>query len=117
MAALLMRVFMSVEESIIVKQHGRGITALAAGAAAIAALAWLAAPRIALSRAKHPSLAGHSKMSRRVAGAIPSYAYDEVQFFRCDGAPDAVAEQRRAGFMTLSDLFRTRFAKTTALTS
>jgi glutamate-1-semialdehyde 2,1-aminomutase len=73
--------------------------------------------RLHLSRAKHPSLAGHARWSRRVAKLIPFYEYDETQFFRCDGAPDDVAEARRAGFMELSQSFRHRFARTAALTA
>src|SRR5262245_63305329 len=72
--------------------------------AAIAAL-WLlrrAWRRLELSRAKHPSLAGHAKMSRRLAALLPYYGYDEQQFFACDGAPADVAAQRRAGFDRLA---------------
>lgn len=55
-----------------------------------------------LSRAKHPSLGGHVRMAKRVARLIPRYEYDEVQFFRCDDAPDAVVDLRRAGFEALA---------------
>ena len=41
-----------------------------------------------LSRAKHRSLAGHSKMSRRVARLLPFYEFDGDKYFGCDGAPD-----------------------------
>src|SRR5262245_65520013 len=71
---------------------------------AIAAL-WLlhrAWRRLELSRAKHPSLAGHAKMSRRLAALLPYYGYDEQQFFACDSAPADVAVQRRAGFDRLA---------------
>src|ERR1700683_5236809 len=51
--------------------------------------------RLALSRAKHRSLTGHSKMSRRVARLIPFYEFDDKDFFCSDGAPPAVATQRR----------------------
>ena len=57
--------------------------------AAILALLWgPARQRMALSRAKHRSMAGHSKMGRWLSTLIPFYEYDEGQFFRCDGAPD-----------------------------
>ena len=52
--------------------------------------------RIELSRAKHRSLAGHSRMAKRLARWVPGYAYDEAQFFAADGAPDEIASQRRA---------------------
>jgi glutamate-1-semialdehyde 2,1-aminomutase len=75
---------------------------------AIAALALLpkAKLRLELSKAKHPSLAGHSNMSRKAAKLVPFYEYDEHRFFRCDGAPEAVALQRQAGFMRLAEQFR-----------
>ena len=43
--------------------------------------------RLALSRAKHRSLTGHSKMSRMVARLIPFYEFDINDFFCSDGAP------------------------------
>ncbi len=70
---------------------------------------WL---RLQLSRAKHRSLAGHARWSRRLARLVPFYEYDEEQFFRADGAPAEVGEQRRAAFGRLSDLYRERFALT-----
>jgi glutamate-1-semialdehyde 2,1-aminomutase len=73
--------------------------------------------RLELSKAKHPSLTGHSRMARRVAGLIPYYAYDEARFFRSDGAPDEIAARRRVGFARLADLYRERYARTAALTA
>ena len=58
--------------------------------------------RLQLSRAKHRSLTGHSRMARRFAALVPFYEYDEDRFFRADGAPDPVAAARRAGFMRLA---------------
>ena len=43
---------------------------------------------------------------------MPFYEYDEAQFFRSDGAPDDDRGARRAGFMRLSALYKTRFAET-----
>jgi glutamate-1-semialdehyde 2,1-aminomutase len=86
-------------------------------AVALGALYAKGKARLQLSRAKHRSLAGHARMSRRIARLIPFYEYDAARFFACDGAPAAVAEQRRAGFMQLSALFRERFARTSALTA
>jgi glutamate-1-semialdehyde 2,1-aminomutase len=68
--------------------------------------------RLELSIAKHRSLAGHSRLSRRVAALIPFYEHDEARFFRADGAPDAVVGHRRAAFAALTELYRTRFAET-----
>lgn len=87
-------------------------------AGAALAVAW---PRLALrldlSRAKHPSLSGHARIARRLAALIPFYAYPEERFFRSDGAPDAIATQRRSGFMRLSRLYRERFPRTLQLTA
>ena len=72
--------------------------------------------RLQLSRAKHASLAGHSRMARRCARLVPFYEYDEPHFFRADAAPDEVAAARRDGFMRLAALYAGRFKKTLALT-
>ena len=88
-----------------------------AGVAALGAAYAKGKARLELSRAKHKSLTGHARMSRRIAGLIPFYDYDETRFFDCDGAPADIAAQRRAGFMQLSDLYGARFSKTRALTA
>jgi hypothetical protein len=72
--------------------------------------------RLQLSRAKHRSLAGHAKLSRRLARLMPHYEYDESQFFRADDAPEEVGEQRRAAFRRLAGLYAHRFANTVRLT-
>jgi len=84
-----------------------------------AALLWLLNKlrvRLQLSRAKHRSLTGHSKMARRFARLVPFYEYDEARFFDADAAPPHVAAQRRAGFMRLAAYFADHFQKTAALT-
>jgi glutamate-1-semialdehyde 2,1-aminomutase len=73
--------------------------------------------RLELSRAKHPSLSGHSRMARRLAALIPYYEYDEARFFRSDGAPDEIEALRRAGFARLAELYRERYVRTAALTT
>ena len=93
------------------------ILSLAAGAvAATVVVAPKVKARIELSRAKHRSLAGHSKMSRRVARLIPAYEFDVNDFFRADGAPQDVATKRRDGFFRLATTFAERFAKGRQLT-
>jgi glutamate-1-semialdehyde 2,1-aminomutase len=72
--------------------------------------------RLELSRAKHRSLTGHSRMARRFAALVPFYEYGEPVFFRTDGAPDDIAAARRAGFMRLAEMSADRFKKTAALT-
>jgi len=73
--------------------------------------------RLQLSRAKHRSLAGHSRWSRRFAALVPFYEYDESEFFVADAAPAPVAAARRAGFMRLAALFAQRYEKTASLTA
>jgi glutamate-1-semialdehyde 2,1-aminomutase len=73
--------------------------------------------RLALSRAKHRSLTGHSKMSRRVARLIPFYEFDINDFFRSDGAPAAVATQRQDGFFRLAGIYRDKFARGRQMTA
>ena len=50
--------------------------------------------RLMLSLAKHPSLRGHSRWSRRLARLVPAYELDAERFFCSDGAPADVAERR-----------------------
>jgi glutamate-1-semialdehyde 2,1-aminomutase len=64
---------------------------------------WKSWQRLQLSRAKHPSLRGHAKLSRLMASLVPSYEYDEEEFFNCDNVPVEVAERRKAGFTQLGD--------------
>lgn len=68
--------------------------------------------RLELSRAKHRSLAGHSRWSRRIAAQIPFYEYEPDRFFCADGAPEEVARRRGAAFARLAELYRTRYAET-----
>jgi glutamate-1-semialdehyde 2,1-aminomutase len=85
--------------------------------AALAVMAPRVKRRLELSRAKHASLTGHSKMAKRVAGLLPGYAYDEARFFGSDGAPDEFQRRRRAGFEKLIALYTERFPKSAALTA
>jgi glutamate-1-semialdehyde 2,1-aminomutase len=82
------------------------------GTAAVAGSVVRLRKRLELSQAKHRSLAGHSRMARRIAALVPFYAYDDDRFFCSDGAPEEIAAQRRAGFARLSALYKTRFAET-----
>ena len=86
-------------------------------AAATALLLPRALQRLALSRAKHRSLAGHSRMAKRVAAWLPGYAYGESRFFNCDGAPAETEQRRRAGFARLSAELNGRHARSIALTA
>jgi glutamate-1-semialdehyde 2,1-aminomutase len=93
----------------------QAVTAATVAVAAFAALKLK--KRLELSRAKHRSLAGHSKMSRRLARLIPFYDYDDVAFFCSDGAPPETAAKRRDGFFRLAGLYQQRFAQNRRLTS
>src|SRR5262245_33000460 len=70
--------------------------------------------RLELSRAKHRSLAGHARWSRRLAKLLPFYEFDESQFLSADDVPRDVAETSRNAFARLADLYAQRFAKTAA---
>ena len=94
------------------------ILSLAAGAIAVtAAVGPKVKARLALSRAKHRSLSGHSKMSRLVARLIPFYEFGVDDFFCSDGAPAEVAAQRREGFFRLAALYKERYARSRQMTS
>ena len=73
--------------------------------------------RLALSRAKHRSLTGHSKMSKMVARLVPHYEFDIDDFFRSDGAPADIATQRQDGFFRLAGLYQDRYAKGRQMTA
>src|SRR6516165_6994488 len=89
---------------------------VAAAASAAAAFPKLKA-RIELSRAKHRSLSGHSKMSRRIARLIPFYEFDINDFFRSDGAPAEIANLQQDGFSRLATIYQDRVAKGRQMTS
>ena len=84
---------------------------VAGGAALVVALQKLRT-RLELSKAKHPSLAGHPRMARRVAALLPTYRYGEEQFFNADDAPAELVNRRRAAFARMSNTYQTRFVQT-----
>jgi glutamate-1-semialdehyde 2,1-aminomutase len=91
----------------------------ALSALAVAALAVAypkASQRLALSRAKHRSLAGHSRMAKGVAKLVPGYAYGEDRFFGSDGAPADVQARRREGFTRLCGHLNSRHRQSIELT-
>jgi len=94
------------------------ILALSAAAIAGAAAAFpKLQARLALSRAKHRSLTGHSKMSKMVARLLPFYEFDQAEFFRSDGAPPDVAKQREGAFFRLARLYQERYARGRQMTA
>jgi glutamate-1-semialdehyde 2,1-aminomutase len=70
--------------------------------------------RLQLSRAKHPSLRGHSKWSRRIARKIAFFTYTDSEYFSTDGAPNNIAQLRRAGMQRLQDKLAKQSVKTLA---
>src|SRR5579859_737787 len=94
------------------------ILSLSAAAVAGAAVAFpKAKARLELSRAKHRSLSGHSKMSRRVAKLLPFYEFSGDQYFSADGAPAEIASQRKDAFFALARLYAERYAKGRQMTA
>ncbi len=89
-----------------------GILGGAAGATALVK----AHKRLTLSRAKHPSLGGHVRMAKRVAGQMPAFSVAPDQWFAADGAPAEVALRRQAAFDRLGATFAARYPKSLALT-
>ena len=85
------------------------------GAVALAAVLSWAPGRLRLSRAKHRSLTGHARISRRLAGLVPFYSYGEQEFFASDDAPEDVAASRRAALERLARDYRDDHPKSLAL--
>jgi glutamate-1-semialdehyde 2,1-aminomutase len=96
---------------------GVNTTTLIAGAVALALAGPAAYNRLLLSRAKHGSLEGHARWSKRLARLVPFYEYDDAHWFRTDGAPDDVEARRRAAFERLAALYKERFARSAAQTA
>lgn len=71
--------------------------------------------RLQLSKAKHPSLRGHAKMSKRVAKLLPFYSYADADIFNRDGAPEAIAKQREQAFYRLAEHFKQQSPKSLAM--
>lgn len=72
--------------------------------------------RLALSRAKHRSLAGHSRIARRLARLLPYYEYDAHEFLRSDGCPEDVAALRESGLAQLAERLAEKAPRTLELT-
>lgn len=72
--------------------------------------------RLRLSRAKHPSLRGHARWSRRIARWIPFFEYGPQQFFVSDGAPPDIARKRRERFDALCRHFQQQSARSAEFT-
>jgi glutamate-1-semialdehyde 2,1-aminomutase len=86
-------------------------------AAGVAMLLPRVVRRLQLSRAKHPSLAGHARMARLLARLLPGYELGDEEFFAADGAPADVAQRRRLGLAALADRFRQLYSRSAAATA
>jgi glutamate-1-semialdehyde 2,1-aminomutase len=69
-----------------------------------------------LFKATPRSLRNRPQIARFLASQIPFYEFGPERFFRADDAPAEVAEQRRAGFMRLADIYSRKFPKTNQVT-
>jgi glutamate-1-semialdehyde 2,1-aminomutase len=72
--------------------------------------------RLELSRAKHPSLAGHARLSRRLARLVPFYEYGPDDAFASDGADPVTVDTRRRAFDRLAAELAEGAAKSRELT-
>ena len=72
--------------------------------------------RLQLSRAKHRSLAGHSRMAKRISRLIPFYDYDETRFFAADDAPSEIVLKRKKALDKLSAFYEKQYVRSAALT-
>ncbi|MEM9620613.1 MAG: aminotransferase class III-fold pyridoxal phosphate-dependent enzyme [Pseudomonadota bacterium] len=70
--------------------------------------------RLRLSRAKHPSIQGHAKISRRLARLVPFYEYGQEEAFASDDAPADIVLKRQRAFARLSQDSRTRAEQSVA---
>ncbi|MCX7270033.1 MAG: glutamate-1-semialdehyde 2,1-aminomutase, partial [Burkholderiales bacterium] len=90
---------------------------LTASALACAVLLKKMHQRLQLSMAKHPSLGGHLRMSKRVAAWIPAYSYRDEQWFAADQAPQTVVLQRQQGLQALAHRLQSRSPNTLAMSA
>ena len=72
--------------------------------------------RLALSRAKHRSLAGHARIGKWLARLLPYYEYDAREFLRSDDCPEEVAALREAGLARLALQLSEKAPRTLELT-
>ena len=73
--------------------------------------------RLQLSFAKHPSLGGHLRMSKRFAHWLPAYSYNPETWFSVDGAPPDIAHTRQTALSALGVKLKSRSPLTLAHTA
>jgi glutamate-1-semialdehyde 2,1-aminomutase len=69
-----------------------------------------------LFKATPRSLRKKPRVARLLASQIPFYEYGPERFFCADDAPAEVAERRHEGFMRLTEIYQSKFAKTNRVT-
>jgi glutamate-1-semialdehyde 2,1-aminomutase len=77
---------------------------------------WHLYARVALSRAKHRSLAGHPRMALRLSRWLKGYGFGPGELCAADGAPADVTERRDRALARLSAQIRARCPQALALT-
>lgn len=82
--------------------HALTVLSLSISAALAAGMAPTAWRRLTLSRAKHRSLTGHSRMAKRVAGWLPGYRLEEQAFL----APTVPIRRSKSSAAVRSKAFR-----------
>ena len=88
-----------------------------AAAAAALALSPVVARRLTLSAAKDMSLAGHVRLAKRVSKWLPAYDLEDDVFYAADGASQAIADRRKAGFLALAHRLESRSPLSLAATA
>ena len=71
--------------------------------------------RLQLSFAKHPSLGGHLRMSKRFAHWLPAYSYSPETWFSVDAVPPDIAHTRQTALRELGVKLKTRSPLTLAI--
>jgi glutamate-1-semialdehyde 2,1-aminomutase len=71
--------------------------------------------RLQLSMAKHPSLGGHLRMSKRVAAWIPAYSYKGDAWYAVDLAPPSIVLLRKQALHSLASRLETSSPLTLAM--
>ena len=71
--------------------------------------------RLELSLAKHRSLTGHPRISKRIAALIRFYSYEKTEVFDLDHAPEDIVSSRKIAFEHLTDNFRRKYPKSVQL--
>ncbi len=89
-------------------EQGKTVNATWISLGALIALLPSAHQRLQLSRAKHRSLAGHSRIAKRLARWLPGYNLEDDAFFNCDGAPEDIQALRKQAFFELANTLQAR---------